>query len=294
MRRLSGWDAYLLYAETPTVHTHTVKILIVDPDVRGEPMTFERFRDVLTAFVPRIAPLRFQLLQVPFGLHHPMWLEDAPLDLDDHLFHVTALPPGRRRELDSLVGEIASTQLDRSRPLWTIHYVDGLDGGRLALVAKIHHALADGMAAANAITKVISRSMELPRARPGPPPPRPRSSEILAAAARDHLRSIRRLPSLVGRTVQSVRRVRAAGDLYAPSDLRMLEAPETFLNTPLSPRRGFGTATLSLSDARRVGETTNATINDMVLALVTGALRQLFLDRGEEPVSLIASVPVST
>ena len=293
MRRLTGWDAYLLYAETPTVHTHTLKILIVDPNVRGEPMKFERFRDVLASFVPRIEPLRFQLLQVPFGLHHPMWLEDAPIDLDDHLFHLTAPPPGRRRELDSLVGEIASTQLDRSRPLWTIHYVDGLAGGRLALVAKIHHALADGVASANAITSVISRSIELPPARAGPPPPRPRTGEILLAAARDHVHSIRRLPSLVRRTVQSVRRVRAAEDLYAPGDLRMLEAPETFLNRPLSPRRAFGTATLSLAAAKRVGDTTNATINDVVLALATGALRQLFLDRGEEPIALIASVPVS-
>lgn len=294
-RRLSGWDAYLLYAETANVHTHTLKVVVLDPRDGPVPLTFERFRSILAAYVADLEPLRFQLLEVPGGLHHPVWLEDAAVDLDQHLFHRTAPAPGRRAELDEIVGQIGSTQLDRTRPLWNAHYVDGLAGGRVALVMKMHHALADGVASANLLERMLNAGfVEPPPAVPRPTPGRPSPGELLALAARDHVQAIRRLPSLLRRTALSIKRVRALGDQHAPGDLRLLGAPDTFLNQPLSPRRSYGTATMSLALAKRIGATTDVTVNDVLLALAAGALRQLFIEQGEPLGAIAVSVPMST
>ncbi|WP_082965150.1 wax ester/triacylglycerol synthase domain-containing protein [Mycobacterium sp. ACS1612] len=208
MKRLSGWDALLLYSETPNVHQHMLKVAVVDiSDFQGEP-TFEVFRETLRRRLPLLEPLRYQLAGFP--LQRPVWREDARADLDYHVRPVTVPAPGGRRELDEVIGAIASTPLDRSRPLWEIHYAQGLADRRVAVIGKVHHALADGVALAN----LMARGMEWPDrpvdesgtdSRRTPPPS---ATELIRAARRHDLRRLRKLPGVVGDGVVGIYRLR--------------------------------------------------------------------------------------
>ena len=117
MKRLNGMDAMLLYSETPNLHTHTLKVAVIDASNCADGYVFDAFRRTVARRLPLLDPLRYRLIDIPWRLHHPMWLEDCPVDLDYHLRRVRVPAPGRRRELDRVIGEIASTPLDRSRPL---------------------------------------------------------------------------------------------------------------------------------------------------------------------------------
>ncbi len=155
MKRLNGMDALLLYSETPNLHTHTLKIAIVDAtDYPGE-FNYEVFRRTFIGRLHLLDPLRYRLVEIPWRLHHPMWLEDCDVDLDYHLRRTHVPAPGGRRELDQIVGDIASTPLDRRRPLWEFYFAEGMADHKFALIGKIHHALADGVASANLLAKAM-------------------------------------------------------------------------------------------------------------------------------------------
>ena len=188
MKRLSGWDVLLLSSETPNVHQHTLKVAIVDTaGFEGEP-TFDAFREVFRAKLPLLPPLRYQLVSTPWRLHRPIWREDADVDLDYHLRRVQVPAPGGRRELDAVIGAIASEPLDRRRPLWQFHYAEGLTDNRVAVIGKVHHVLADGVASAN----LMARAMEWPGGearmiRAEALARSPATREVLLFAARDHM-----------------------------------------------------------------------------------------------------------
>src|ERR1700722_14072974 len=155
MKRLSGWDALLLYSEAPNVHTHTLKVSVIDTsDFEGD-FTFERFRETLRRRLDVLEPLRYQLVDIPLRLHHPMWLQDCDVDLDYHLRRLPLSGAGGRRELDEAIGRVASSPLDRRHPLWEFHFVEGLADGRFAVIGKVHHALADGVASANLMARAL-------------------------------------------------------------------------------------------------------------------------------------------
>ena len=125
MRRLNGVDALMLYSETPEIHMHTLKIGVLD--VSGvDGYSFELFRRVAYPRLMALSPLRYQLVDIPMKLHHPMWVETDDIDLDYHLRRIQVPAPGGRRELDQLIGEIAGTPLDRSRPVWEMYVAEGL------------------------------------------------------------------------------------------------------------------------------------------------------------------------
>jgi diacylglycerol O-acyltransferase / wax synthase len=153
VKRLSGWDSLLL--SSPNVHQHTLKVAVIDTsEFAGEP-SFEAFRELLRNRLHVLDPFRYLLVDIPFRLHRPMWLEDAALDLDDHVRRVQVPAPGGRRELDALVGEIASTPLDRRRPLWRLYYAEGLAYRRVAVIGKVHHALVGPLAAGAAMNLTV-------------------------------------------------------------------------------------------------------------------------------------------
>ena len=158
MKRLNGMDAMLLYSETPNLHTHTLKVAIINAaDFDGE-FTFDVFRKTVARRLHLLDPLRYRLIDIPWQLHHPMWLEDCPVDLDYHLRRVQVPSPGGRRELDEVIGRIASTPLDRSHPLWEFHFAEGMADDRFALIGKVHHTLADGVASANLLARLMDLS----------------------------------------------------------------------------------------------------------------------------------------
>jgi len=155
VKRLNGMDAMLLYSETPNLHTHTLKVAIIDAAGRDGDFTFDVFRRTMLRRLHLLDPLRYELVDIPWRLHHPMWLQNCDVDLDYHLRRARVPAPGGRRELDELIGSIASTPLDRSRPLWEFHFAEGMADHKVAIIGKIHHALADGVASANLLARVM-------------------------------------------------------------------------------------------------------------------------------------------
>ena len=297
MKRLNGWDAMLLYSETPNIHSHTLKIGIIDAaDFDGD-FTFEVFRRTLRRRLHLLEPLRYRLIDIPLKLHHPMWLEKSDIDLTYHLRRVRVRRPGGRRELNEVIGEIASTPLDRSRPLWEMYFAEGMADNRFAVIGKVHHALADGVASANLMAKAMDLKGPIQDERDlyatNAPP---LTGELVAGALRDHMKQLGRLPRLARETAAGISRVRARGKERGdhPELAKAFSPPPTFFNHVVSPGRRFGTATLALSDVKETSKRLGITINDLVLASAAGALRELLLRYdGRADAPLIASVPAS-
>jgi diacylglycerol O-acyltransferase len=139
-------DAMLLYSETPNLHTHTLKVAVINAAEFDGEFNFDVFRRTIARRLHLLDPLRYRLVDIPWKMHHPMWMENCEVDLDYHLRRVQVPSPGGRRELDQVIGEIASTPLDRDRPLWEFHFAEGMAENRFALIGKVHHTLADGVA----------------------------------------------------------------------------------------------------------------------------------------------------
>ncbi|WP_102141415.1 WS/DGAT/MGAT family O-acyltransferase [Mycobacterium hubeiense] len=296
MKRLSGWDAFLLYTETPNVHMHTLKIAIIElADLGDRTFGIDEFREVLHGRLYKLDPFRFQLVDIPFKFHHPMWRENCEVDLDYHVRPWRVKSPGGRRELDEAIGEIASTPLDRSRPLWEMYFVEGLAGGRIAVVGKIHHALADGIASANLLARGMDLQESPQRDRDSyATDPAPSRGELVRSAFVDHLRQIGRFPGVVRYTAQGVGRVRRSSRKLNPQLTRPFTPPPSFMNHVLTPERRFATATLALADVKETSKKLGVTINDLVLATSSGALRKLLLHYdGKADHPLLASVPMS-
>jgi diacylglycerol O-acyltransferase / wax synthase len=298
VKRLSGWDVLLLSSEAPNVHQHTLKVAVVDTaEFDGEP-TFEAFREVFRSRLPVLDPLRFLLVRIPWRLHRPIWRENADVNLDYHLQRVHVPAPGGRRELDDVIGAIAGTALDRRYPLWQLYFADGLADGRIAVIGKVHHVLADGVASAN----LMARAMEWPDSRPHEreplaSDPAPTTAELLKFATRDHVMRIRALPSAIRSGVAGAYRIqrRARRRRQHPELASRFDPPPTFLNHKLSAGRTFASATLPLADIKAISKKLDVTINDVVLTIAAGGLRRLLLkygERAERP--LIASIPTAT
>jgi diacylglycerol O-acyltransferase / wax synthase len=298
VKRLNGMDAMLLYSETPNLHTHTLKVAIVDTaDYTGE-FNFDVFRHTLLRRLHRLDPLRYKLVDIPWRLHHPMWLQNCDVDLDYHLRRVQVPGPGGRRELDEVIGNVATTPLDRSRPLWEFHFAEGMAGHRFAIIGKLHHALADGVASANLLARVmdLAGSVQDERDNETTCVP-PSTAELLRAAGRDHARQFAALPGVITDALSGARRLRRrARERGEQPDLaRLLHAPPTFINHVVSPVRTFATATLSLAQVKQTSKQLQITINDTVMAMAAGALRELLLRYdGIADRPIVASVPAST
>jgi diacylglycerol O-acyltransferase / wax synthase len=297
MRRLNGVDALMLYTETPEIHMHTLKIGVLDvSDVDGG-FSFDVFRRVAYPRLRAMAPLRHQLVEVPLKLHHPMWVVNDDIDFDYHVRRARVPAPGGRRELDQLIGEIASTPLDRSRPLWEMYVAEGLADDRIAVIHKVHHVLADGVASANQMAKVMEPYQPRSdiRVSDGSDPAWTRA-DLLKAAGRDHVRLIRKLPRLVSETAAGVSRVRRRSRERGqhPDLARNFAPPDCFINHVVSPGRRFATAPLALADVKEASKQLSVTLNDVVLATAAGALRRLLLRYdGRADAPLIAGVPMS-
>jgi diacylglycerol O-acyltransferase / wax synthase len=292
VKRLSGWDAVLLYSETPNVHMHTLKVAVIELAEDRRDFDIEAFRDVIGNRLNKLEPFTYQLVDIPFKFHHPMWREHCEVDLDYHIRPWRLPAPGGRRELDEAIGRIASTPLDRDRPLWEMYFVEGLANNRVAVVGKVHHALADGVASAN----LMARGMDLvptPESGPQVTDPAPTKRQLMASAFSDHLRQARKLPGTIRYTTQGIGRIGRSSRKLSPELTMPFTPPPTFINHRITPERRFATATLALADVKETSKRLGATINDVVLAISTGALRTLLLRYDGKAEPLLASVPVS-
>ena len=198
MERLSGPDALMLNMETRTTPMHTLKIAVIDTSRRGKPVTLRELEDVLPRYLGRFPRATQHLERLPAYQARPFWVRDKEFDIRNHLEEVTLPAPGRRTELDAVLAGLAVRQLDRHRPLWALTLVHGVTGGRQAVVVRIHHAVADGLAALNTFRAPHRRRAGSSSPRPSTPSA-PADRRVLGRMAREESRRlIRAMPGMVG------------------------------------------------------------------------------------------------
>jgi diacylglycerol O-acyltransferase len=297
MQRMTGLDASFLYMESPRLPMHTLKLAVLDvADVPGG-YQFKRVLDLLGGHMHLLPAMRRRIVAVPLGLHHPLWIDDPAFRVEDHVSRAR-LPDGAgEAELDALLAEIAEQPLPRDRPLWQLWAAEGMtdaDGRPLvAFIAKVHHALGDGLATAEMLRRAMIDVSPLPE-----PPPAPVHLPGPAALARkalgEHLRQLAGLPPLIAASVRGGLRARrlARGEVRPP---RLFSGPRTLFNRTITARRDYTRLELPLAEFKRIKRTFACTVNDVVLAVVAGALRRYLQAHGEPcDFPLIASVPSST
>jgi diacylglycerol O-acyltransferase / wax synthase len=296
MERLTGLDAGFLWMETPTAPMHVAGLAIFDPSTVPGRFDIDRLRDLYSGRLHLAPPFRRRLREVPFGIHLPLWIEDPDFDLDWHLRHVAVPAHGGPRELAELAARLNAIPLDRSRPLWEMWLIDGVVGGHVAVLSKVHHAAIDG-ASGNEIT-VATLDVE-PEGSEIPPPEKewkpdsvPSDVSMLAHATRSLLTSPVKLVKTARRTIDV-----ALGQRRMPKESTtpgLFSAPRTSINKPLTRQRAFAMTSLSLPAVKAVKNHHGVTVNDVVLALCSGALRRWFDERDEAlDGPLVAMVPVS-
>ena len=317
MRQLTSLDAQFLAFEDGRNYGHVSAVGIYDPGTApGGRLDADVVRGLVEERLHLLPPFRWRLAEVPFGLDHPYWVEDPEFDAEFHIRELALPAPGHERRLAEQVARLHSRPLDRGHPLWEIYLIHGLQGGRVAMMTKIHHSAIDGVSGGELLGVLLDPSPE-GRALLPPPPhepePPPTDATLLARSVLrlplQPLRALRSAPRALPnldqvptlRAVPVFGRLAAAkarliarrddGDLLETTTLR---APRTRLNGRISPHRRFAFATLSLDDVKAIKRTLGVTVNDVVLGVCAGALRRRLSAANELPSEpLLAMVPVS-
>jgi diacylglycerol O-acyltransferase len=304
--RLTALDASFLGLEDATSHMHVASVTIFE----GPSPSYRELVEHIDSRLSLVPRFRQRLRFVPLSQGRPVWVDDPHFNLEYHV-RVTALPPpGNEDQLKRLAGRVFSQQLDRTKPLWEIWLVQGLDRdqagereGRFALLAKTHHCLVDGVAGVD-ITAVLfdaAREPETPPAK-GPgwvPRPEPTSAQLLGDALLERATRPAEMVHFARATLRGPRRI-AAGAYEALSALGSfassgLSAPPSPLNVEIGPHRRFDWVRADLSLVKQIKNELGGSVNDVVLAIVAGAMRRFLEERGEDvsELGLRVMVPVS-
>ena len=310
MQQLSGLDASFLYMETPNTYGHVNAVAIYErPSADFEPFdaVYERFGTL----VGHLSPMRRRLVDVPFGLDHPYWIDDPDFDLDYHVRHIGLAPPGAADQLGDQVARIVGRHMDRRRPLWEVYVIEGLADGRWAMLTKYHHSTIDGTSGVIMLKILTDPS---PDAEWTVEPidwhgeEVPRDVDLLKAtarhlatnpvkAARLQLKIVRQLAETAGvnsvsgaasQARDAIKALVAPPNDTAPSNetsvsIPLSPAPPTPWNASVTPNRRFAMRSVALANVKALKEATGGTINDIVMAMCTGAFREYLLEHDALP-----------
>ena len=281
--RLSGLDTSFLHLETGAAHMHVGSTTLFE----GPAPAYEEFRDHIASRLHLVPRFRQKLRFVPFGQGRPVWVDDPNLNLDYHIRHTALPPPGSEEQLRTLAARIFSQRLDRSKPVWEIWLVDGVEGGRFAIVAKTHHCLVDGVSGVDITTVLFDLDRE--PEPPGPPEswlpdPEPSDAQLLAEALIERGTSPAEIARGVRALVRAPRQVAGAAieGLGAAGAIARtgLSAPASPFNVEIGPYRRFACVRTDLGELKRIKDLAGGTVNDVVLAAVSGALGRYLRARG--------------
>jgi WS/DGAT/MGAT family acyltransferase len=302
MQQLSALDSAFVYLESPRTPMHIGGVYLIDRAQAGPGFGFEAVRAHVESRLQAARTFRQRLIEVPFALGHPFWIEDPDFEVADHVPRHRIPSPGGKRELMALAAELFAAPLDRTRPLWELAYVEGVDSypgmgpDSVALIARVHHAAVDGMSGAEIMGALLDPDPAAARKLPPDTWAPDRVPTGLELAARSYGRlgskSVE-LARALGSTVLGVGKM-LGGSLEGTPTLP-LRAPRTPLNAPVSSRRSFGGVDFDLDRIKAVRRhVSGATVNDVLLAVCAGALRRWLEDRDALPERpLVAMVPMS-
>jgi diacylglycerol O-acyltransferase len=299
MKRLSGLDTAFLSMEVPSAPMHVASIIVLDPSTVEGGVGPAQLRSLYEQRIHLAPPFRRRLVEVPFGIHHPVWIEDPDFDLDFHLRHIAVPAPGTMDELSALAGHLVAMPLDRRRPLWEVWLIDGLENGHVALLSKVHHAAIDGASGEELMIAILDLSPEIeqkpPPETPWVPDKVPTETELFGYAAYSLAQNPFKMMRATRRTLEAafqIRQTNRRGGTKPPP--APFTAPRTSINQPLTPHRYVATATLSLPDVKMIKNTFGVTVNDVILSVCGGALRHYLDGRDEHPDrALVGFIPVS-
>ncbi|HEX6422472.1 MAG TPA: wax ester/triacylglycerol synthase family O-acyltransferase [Acidimicrobiales bacterium] len=293
---MSPLDATFLHVEDAVTHMHIGSVLMFD----GPAPAHDELLAAVVGKLPLLPRYRQVVRFVPLQLGRPVWADDEHFNVEYHVRH-TALPaPGGDAELRRLVGRVMSQQLDRTKPLWELWMVEGLDEGRWAVLSKTHHCMVDGVSGTELVTVLLDMTPDT--APPAPEPWRPGAPPSSLGLAADALATLARSP------YEQVRAARAATRVPRQAVAQLLElgrgvaamsavvrpGPVSSLNGPIGPHRRYAWASTTVDDIRQVRKAFGGTFNDVVLAAITAGFRQLLESRGERVDRVVRTlVPVS-
>ncbi len=296
--RLSGLDASFLHMEQGPAHMHVASTAVFE----GPAPSYDEFRDHIASRLHLVPRFRQKLRFVPFGQGRPVWVDDPQLNLDYHVRH-TALPsPGSEEQLRLLAARIFSQRLDRSKPVWEMWLVDGLEGDRFAVVAKSHHCLVDGVSGVDITTVMYDLAPESQRQRasePWIPRPEPSDAQLLgdallqrATSPREMVRGARALVRGPRQALGAAAEALESAGAFARAGLA---APPSPFNVDIGPYRRFAVVRSDLAELKRVKNAAGGTVNDVILAAVTGAVGRYLRERGHstQGLEMRAMVPIS-
>ena len=300
--RLTATDASFLRIETPHEPQHVGSLSVLE----GGPLRnkdgrirFDELRHHVDRRIHRVPRLRQRIMEVPYDYGRPVWVDDDHFDIDYHV-RLTALPrPGDDEQLSALMSRLQSLPLDRARPLWEMWFVDGLANDEIGLILKTHHSLGDGIANVDLalalvdLKRNVKPDKEPPAWQPRPAPsPRRLLSDSVADQMARPLRMVRSAPQMMRDPAPAIETVTNA--LRTVGNFRNKPEP-TIWNQPVSPHRRWVHADVSMELAQQIKKQRNVTLNDVVLAACSGALRDFMLEHGESVTDreLKAMVPVS-
>ncbi len=297
--RLTGLDSSFLHLERDGTHMHVASTTLFE----GPAPPYLEFRDHIESRLNLVPRFRQKLRFVPFGQGRPVWVDDPHLNLAYHVRHTSLPEPGSEQQLRVLAARIFSQQLDRSKPLWELWLVEGLKGGRFAIIGKTHHCMVDGVSGVDITTVLFDHDKE-PADPPRPPErwipePEPSGAQLLSEALvhraihpREITRGLRRVLRGPRRAVRKATESVAAAGSFAWTGIA---APRSPFNFEVGPHRRFAWVRASLADMKHVKNELGGTVNDVILAAVAGALGRYMRARGHATVGLElrAMVPVS-
>jgi WS/DGAT/MGAT family acyltransferase len=297
---MHGVDAFLVYSETATSPFVTLKVTVYEPVDPDDAPHVDEVRRFVKEQIDRLGGglMGMRILRVPLDLHHPVWVSDPDYSPDDHIYH-TALPtPGDKAQLCEFLSELMGRPLDMTRPLWEVWIVEGLEGGRIAIATKSHHALADGRTIAALVAKTSDASARPAPRAPGVGEPVPGATRLIVDALVDLVRTY---TDEIPRYLRDLKRIRTEA-----SELRTEEAGERVEEEPapsapftvLNERRGgryriYRYETFSLANLKRLSKVFDCTLNTLVLGVCAEALKRYLKDAATLPeASLVTAMPV--
>lgn len=301
-KQISGYDATFLYAESPTSPMHIATLVVVEGS-----LNFKDFKKIVASKLHLIPKFRQRLLNVPMNLDYPYWVDDPNFELDLHLNRLKLPEPSNWETLRRITSRIFSAPLDLRRPLWSIHFIEGIDEiaqvpkGSVAIVSKVHHVMIDGSSGVGLMGILFDKDakpkpIDLSKIKKYEPDPLPDDISLLIKSGYGFLKNPFKLPKTLAETAVAFIRSRTSKTLSIQKEFTSARypVPITIFNGNISPKRTWGTAILEFDRVNSLRKSTGGSINDLILAFCAGAIRRYLQEREKLPLQpLVANVPIS-